>query len=49
LAGLDPWKEIIVANEIEYQGALVEGAWPLGSAIEAISSLPKFNKLMYFI
>ncbi|KAG4938232.1 hypothetical protein AAZX31_16G040700 [Glycine max] len=47
--GLDPWKEIIVANEIEYQGALVEGAWPLGSAIEAISSLPKFNKLMYFI
>lgn len=49
LAGLDPWQEITVANEIEYQDALVEAAWPLGTAIEAISSLPKFDRLMYFI
>ncbi|KAG4951104.1 hypothetical protein JHK85_044971 [Glycine max] len=47
--GLDPWQEITVANEIEYQDALVEAAWPLGTAIEAISSLPKFDRLMYFI
>nr|AAG32960.1 apyrase GS52 [Glycine soja] len=46
---LDPWQEITVANEIEYQDALVEAAWPLGTAIEAISSLPKFDRLMYFI
>jgi len=49
LAGLDPLQEITVANEIEYQDALVEAAWPLGTAIEAISSLPKFNPFMYFI
>ena len=49
LAGLDPWKEITVTQQIEYQDALVEAAWPLGSAIEAISSLPKFERLMYFI
>ncbi|RDX63173.1 hypothetical protein CR513_58430 [Mucuna pruriens] len=47
--GLDPWQEITVALEIEYQDALVEAAWPLGTAIEAISALPKFNRLMYFI
>ncbi|KAE9599621.1 putative apyrase [Lupinus albus] len=47
--GLDPLEEITVAKEIGYQDALVEGAWPLGSAIEAISSLPKFENLMYFI
>ncbi|OIW03328.1 hypothetical protein TanjilG_03437 [Lupinus angustifolius] len=47
--GLDPLEEITVAKEIGYQDALVEAAWPLGSAIEAISLLPKFEKLMYFI
>ena len=49
LAGIDPWEEITVAQQIEYQDALVEAAWALGSAIEAISSLPKFERLMYFI
>nr|5U7X_F Chain F, Nod factor binding lectin-nucleotide phosphohydrolase [Vigna cylindrica] len=47
--GLDPEQEITVAEGIEYQDAIVETAWPLGTAIEAISSLPKFNRLMYFI
>ncbi|BAT84900.1 hypothetical protein LR48_Vigan03g189400 [Vigna angularis] len=47
--GLDPLQEITMANQIEYQEALVEAAWPLGTAIEAISSLPKFDPFMYFI
>ncbi|WVZ08321.1 hypothetical protein V8G54_021667 [Vigna mungo] len=42
-------QEITVAEGIEYQNSIVETAWPLGTAIEAISSLPKFNRLMYFI
>ncbi|GAU35250.1 hypothetical protein TSUD_323870 [Trifolium subterraneum] len=48
-AGLDPLQRITVANQIEYQGAVVDAAWPLGNAIEAISSLPKFDRFMYFI
>ncbi|KAL2320436.1 hypothetical protein Fmac_029405 [Flemingia macrophylla] len=47
--GLDPLQEVVVANEIEYQDSLMEAAWPLGSAIQAISSLPTFKRLMYFI
>ncbi|AES80808.2 putative apyrase [Medicago truncatula] len=46
--GLDPLQEITVANQIEYQDALVDAAWPLGNAIEAISSLPKFDPFMYY-
>ncbi|KAG5100988.1 hypothetical protein JHK82_046040 [Glycine max] len=47
--GLDPWQQITVANKILYQDALVAAAWPLGTAIEAISAMPKFERLMYFI
>jgi len=49
LAGLDPLQEITSGKEIEYQDAVVEAAWPLGNAVEAISSLPKFERLMYFV
>jgi len=49
LAGLDPLQEITAGKQIEYQDSLVEAAWPLGNAVEAISSLPKFERLMYFI
>jgi len=47
--GLDPWQQITVANKILYQDALVAAAWPLGTAIEAISAMPKFERLMYFM
>ncbi|KAJ1433201.1 Nucleoside phosphatase GDA1/CD39 [Sesbania bispinosa] len=47
--GLDPFQVVTVGKEIEYQDSVVDAAWPLGTAIEAISALPKFNRLMYFI
>jgi apyrase len=47
--GLDPLQEITTGEKIEYQDAFVEAAWPLGIAIEAISSLPKFERMMYFV
>nr|XP_027188095.1 nucleoside-triphosphatase-like isoform X2 [Cicer arietinum] len=47
--GLDPLQEITAGKEIEYQDAIVEASWPLGNAVEAISSLPKFERLMYFV
>lgn len=49
LTGLDPLQEITAGKEIEYQDAIVEASWPLGNAVEAISSLPKFERLMYFV
>nr|BAB87197.1 ATP diphosphohydrolase [Pisum sativum] len=47
--GLDPLQKITSGKEIEYQDAIVEAALPLGNAVEAISALPKFERLMYFV
>ncbi|XP_058740082.1 nucleoside-triphosphatase-like [Vicia villosa] len=47
--GLDAQQEITMGTGIQYQNSVVEAAWPLGTAVEAISALPKFERLMYFI
>lgn len=45
-AGLDPWEVVTVVNEMRYKDSYLDASWALGSAIEAVSSLPKFERFM---
>lgn len=36
--GMDPFKEITVVKSVEYKGSAIEAAWPLGCAVELLSS-----------
>ena len=36
--GLNPFKKITLVKKIKYKDSLLETAWPLGSAIDAVSS-----------
>ncbi|KAI3455772.1 hypothetical protein Pfo_012435 [Paulownia fortunei] len=36
--GIDRLQEITVLKEVEYKGSLIEAAWPLGCAVELLSS-----------
>ncbi|GKF94963.1 apyrase 2-like protein, partial [Tanacetum coccineum] len=36
---LAPWQQITLVKKVQYQNSLVEAAWPLGSAIEAVSAV----------
>nr|GEU92735.1 apyrase 2-like [Tanacetum cinerariifolium] len=38
---LAPWQQITLVKKVEYQNSLVEAAWPLGSAIEAVSAVKR--------
>lgn len=37
--GVDPTKKITVATELEHKGSVLDASWPLGCAVELVSSL----------
>nr|BAK78980.1 apyrase [Mimosa pudica] len=47
--GLDPWEVVTVVDKIEYEGSQLDASWALGSAIESVSSLSSYRRLMYVV
>lgn len=45
--GLDPFKKVTLVRQINYQNSLIGAAWPLGSAIDAVSSLTNWRMYQY--
>ncbi|PHT33017.1 putative glucan endo-1,3-beta-glucosidase A6 [Capsicum baccatum] len=46
--GLNPYKDITVMSKVQYKNYLVGAAWPLGCAIDLVSSSPNKIKLSSF-
>ena len=47
VTGLDPFKKVTLVRQINYQNSLIGAAWPLGSAIDAVSSLTNWRMYQY--
>ena len=47
--GLDPWEVVTVVKKIEYEDSQLDASWALGSAIESVSSLSSYRRLMYVV
>ncbi|XP_016460392.1 apyrase [Nicotiana tabacum] len=43
--GLNPYKDITVMHDVKYKNYLVGAAWPLGCAIDLVSSSPKKTRI----
>nr|XP_009788037.1 PREDICTED: apyrase-like [Nicotiana sylvestris] len=43
--GLNPYKDIIVMRDVKYKNYLVRAAWPLGCAIDLVSSSSKKTRI----